>query len=564
MPQLEVPVLIVGGGPVGLLSAILLAQQGIESRVVERRDGPLRAPAAHVVNPRSLEICRAAGIDFETLRAQASAPGDDIQVLFMTKLAGEEIGRIGFENDIPDLVRMSPTPLLNLSQNLFEPILLERLQKEGPADLHYRHQWEASQADADGVTSQIQDLASGETHEVRSRWLIAADGAGSRVRKSLGIEMQGPQKLQSFVMVHLGANLREVVRERPGVLYWIMDPDMRGVFVAHHIDHTWVYMHPWDPEKEPAERFTEEVCAGLVRRAMGRDDVDFTVRGMSTWTMTAQISEGYQRGRIFLAGDSAHRFPPTGGIGMNTGLADAHNLVWKLRAVADGWAPDSLLDSYEVERRPVAQENCQQSLRNAMKLAEVAQALGITDDPAASREQMQAALADPARRAKVGAAIENQREHFHMMGLHLGFCYEAGAVVPDGSAKPVGKSAVSDYVPTTRPGSRLPHVWLQRGGQRVSSLDLVPYDGFTLITGADGAAWAEAAASITRAPVQCVAIDGDAVRDADGAWARVAGIGPDGALLVRPDQHVAWRSPDAVPEPRGALEQALDAILGRG
>lgn len=562
MPRVEVPVLVVGAGPVGLVSAILLAQQGVESRVVERREGAHRAPQAHVINQRSLEICRSLGMDIQALRARAGPPGDHHRVLFMTTLAGEEIGRHRFEADPPGLPDPTPTPYLNLSQHLFEPILLERLRKEGGADLHYRHQWEASVADADGVTSRIRDLARDAEYEVRSRWLIAADGAGSRVRKSLGIEMQGPKRIQSFVMVHIEADLRELVRERPGVLYWIMDPTQPGVFVAHKIDETWVFMHPFDPDRESEADYSTERCAAIVRRAIGREDVPFRVRGFGTWTMTAQVAEAYARGPIFLAGDAAHRFPPTGGIGMNTGIQDAHNLVWKLRAVRDGWAPASLLGSYEVERRPVARENCDQSLRNALGMLQVPQVLGIGEDPVAARERMRAVLADPAGRGGVEAAIEAQREHFNMLNLHLGFAYEAGVVAPDGTPKPAGESPVSDYVPTTRPGSRLPHVWLERAGERISTLDLVPYDRFTVVTGPRGAAWIEAAAAISATPVQAVAVGGE-VADPSGLWAKVCGIGPEGALLVRPDQHVAWRSPGPAADPRGALEDVLARILGR-
>jgi 2,4-dichlorophenol 6-monooxygenase len=557
--QKELPVLIVGAGPVGLLASILLSQQGISSRVVERRGGPQTAPAAHVVNARTLEICRSAGLDMQAIGALAKDPRDAGQTLWMTRLAGEEIGRLPFERQGDECLEFTPTPLRNLSQHRLEPLLVEGLRKSPGARLDYGQQWESSQQDADGVTSRIRDVASDTVSELRSRWLLAADGAGSRVRKSLGIEALGPQRLQSFVMVHFAANLRPLVKDRPGVLYWICDPECGGTFVAHDIDREWVFMHPWDPERESESAYDEDACAELVRRALGTRDVGFEIRGISTWTMTAQVAERLRADRIFLVGDAAHRFPPTGGLGLNTGAQDVHNLAWKLRAVEEDWAPLELLESYESERRPVAQENADQSLRNAFKLIEVPQALGVVEEP--TRARMEAVLADPAARERVQAAIANQAEHFDMLGLQLGFSYESGAVVPDGTPRPLAANPVREYVPTSRPGSRLPHAWVSRDGERVSSLDLVAPDAFTLFTGPEGAAWLDAA-DAQAIPVRCVVV-GDGIADPEGHWARVREIDPDGALLVRPDQHVAWRAASLPSQPDAALAAALREVLKR-
>jgi len=339
--------------------------------------------------------------------------------------------------------------------------------------------------------------------------------------------------------VHFEADLRPLVGQRPGVLYWTTAPDALGTFVAHAIDSTWVYMHPWDPDRESAADYTEDVCAAIVRRAMGTDAIPFTVRTVRTWTMTAQVAERYRGGRTFLVGDAAHRFPPTGGLGLNTGVQDAHNLAWKIAAVEAGWAGDALLETYGDERRPVAQRNADVSLANAMRLAEVYQALPTGD------------------RTRIAAAIANQAEHFDMLRLQLGFTYEAGALVADG-AEPA-TSSVRDYVPSAQPGARLPHTWLRRGGARISSLDLCAYDRFTLITGPAGRVWADAVNGPV--PLDCVSI-GREVVDLGGRWATALGIAASGAVLVRPDQHVAWRARDAAADPRAALEQALASIVG--
>jgi 2,4-dichlorophenol 6-monooxygenase len=571
--QIEVPILVVGAGPVGLLASILLSQQGIANRIVERREGPRRAPQAHVINARSLEICRAAGIDMEAIGRSAAALDDSSEVLFVSSLCGQELGRLPFGPGYENEAVFTPTPMRHISQHLFEPIVCERLRKETRSELCNGHQWEASEQDSDGVVSRIRERASGSTYPVKSRYLLAADGAGSRVRKGLGISMLGPEKIQSFVMIHFEANLRSFLKERRAILYWIMHPDCPGVFVAHDIESTWVFMHSYDSETESPDDYSESVCREIVQRAMGRDDLDFTIRSADQWTMTAQVAERYRNGRIFLVGDAAHRFPPTGGLGMNTGIQDAHNLVWKIRAVEQGWASETILDSYELERRAVAQGNTDQSLRNAVRIFEVSKALGVSEDPETSRADFQAALDDPVRFERVRSAILDQREHFELLALELGFSYESGAMVPDGSPKPAGVSPVSDYVPTTRPGSRLPHLWLERGGTVVSTLDLLAYDRFTLITGSEGGDWTQAAAGIGSIPIACVAIDsrvsagearvGDPVSDTDGSWAALSGIGPDGAILVRPDGHVAWRSGSVPANPSVELEAALGTILAR-
>jgi 2,4-dichlorophenol 6-monooxygenase len=557
--RVEVPVLVVGGGPVGMMASLLLARQGVASRVVERRPGPHRAPQAHVVNPRTLEICRGAGVDVDRLRAQATPQADGSQVVWMTTLTGEELGRLPYERQGDECLLDTPTPLLNLSQHLFEPILLDRLRAEPRAEIHYGHQCHGLEADADGVTAEIEELASGARYAIRSRWVIAADGAGSRIRRALGIEMIGPDRLQSFVMIHVRADLRPLVRERPAILYWTLDPECAGAFVAHDIDGTWVFMHPYDPDAQPTEAFDERACAAIVRRAIGRD-VPLTVRDVNPWTMTAQIADRYRAGRVFLAGDAAHRFPPSGGLGMNTGIQDVHNLAWKLRLVRDGEAGDALLDTYEAERRPVAQENADHSMQNALRMIEVFEALGVpfdlNADRAAAHARMAETLAAPGGRERVRAAIENQRGHFDTIGLQLGIAYDDGALVPDGTPRDAVANRASDHRPSTRPGSRLPHAWVMRDGIRVSTLDLVVEDRFTLLTGRD-------------VPVADM---GDAVRvvvagrdflDADGRWAALSSIGDDGALLVRPDQHVAWRARAAGTGLEGDVRRAMARILDR-
>jgi 2,4-dichlorophenol 6-monooxygenase len=557
MERVEVSTLVVGAGPVGMMAAILLAQQSRDSLVLERRSAPQPAPAAHVVNARTFEICRQAGVDMEAIARAAKNPADAGHAIFVTRLDGEEIGRLRFEQQGDDCLRHTPTPLRNLSQHRFERILAARIAKQPETEIRYGQQWEDASQDESGVTSTVRDLGNGETYEIRSRYLIAADGAGSRVRKSLGIEMDGPPRLQSFLMIHFEANLRSIVRDRPGVLYWVMDPEVGGALVAHDIDREWVYMHSFDPDRESDQDYDDERCRALVVRAIGQQ-VALRILHRGSWNMSAQVAQAMRDRRIFLAGDAAHRFPPTGGLGLNTGIQDVHGLAWKLCAVEDGWAPESILATYATERLPTARNNADQSLRNAVKLAQVPRALGTSEEP--TRARMEASLGDPQRRRAVEEAIADQAEHFDMLGLQLGYAYEEGVLVADGSEAPSLRNPVREYAASSRPGARLPHAWLDFGGRRVSSLDLVGSDGFTLFTWKDHEPWTKALSQVAVPPIAQVRVGTDVV-EPDSHWADVAGIEPGGAILVRPDQHVAWRARSRPDDAELALRRALETLL---
>jgi hypothetical protein len=353
----------------------------------------------------------------------------------------------------------------------------------------------------------------------------------------------GPDRLQSFVMIHFEANLRALAGDRPGIIYWTTAPDAVGTLVAHDIDSTWVYMQAFDPETESAADYTVARCTDIVRRALGTNDPPLTIRTIRTWTMTAQVAERYRDRRVFLVGDAAHRFPPTGGLGLNTGVQDAHNLAWKIAAVERGWARPTLLDTYERERRPIAQRNAEVSLTNAMRLPEVYQALAESGGRPG---------------AQVRAAIANQAEHFDMLGLQLGFTYDAGALSPeDEPDQSSAMSSVREFVPSARPGSRVPHAWVRCRGTIVSTLDLLATDAFTLITAGAHSPWASVATSL---PVRHLAIGRDC-EDPGNIWLGLLGIEADGAILVRPDHHVAWRARRAVGEPAITLTHAIDRVL---
>ncbi len=529
-----VDVVIVGAGPTGLTAAQLCAQRGLRAIVLERREGPQRAPAAHVVNARSFEIWRQAGVDMDALLAAAQSPEEAGRALWVTRLGGEVIGSLPFEHQGDDMLAITPTPLRNLSQHRLEPLLLAGIE-----DVRHQHRWVGAQQHDDHVIVEIESPEG--TSRVRASYLLAADGAGSRVRGWLGIEPIGPASIQTFVMVHIAADLTDLIAPDLGVLHFVIDPASGGTFVCHGLRTEWVYMSPFDPETDPVESFNEARCRAMVLAAMERE-VPFEILGTSTWNMSAQIAERYRDGRVFLIGDAAHRFPPTGGLGLNTGVADVHNLIWKIAAVEAGWAPASILDTYEAERRPVAQFNSDQSLINAFKLIEIPIALGVSEDLEASVAAMHDTLADPVRRAVVEAAIANQAIHFDLLGLQLGHSYSGELVVGDGTEAVVLEEPARDFVPTSRPGGRLPHAWLPDGR---STLDLIAPDALTVLV----AAGSTGPVPDTTIPLQVVEVP-------MAVWSGAFAVDPDVCLLVRPDQHIAFRGPVA------EVSAALRAMFG--
>jgi hypothetical protein len=348
--------------------------------------------------------------------------------------------------------------------------------------------------------------------------------------------MIGPAGIQSFVAIHFRAGLRSYIADRLGVLHFVMDPEVAGAFIAHDIDHEWVFMVAFDPDAETVDHYPTERCERLVRAAIGDDDAEIEIVGAGTWHMTAQVADAMRRDRAFLLGDAAHRFPPTGGMGLNTGVADAHNLVWKLLAIEEGWASAALLDTYETERKPIAEINCQQSLTNAFKMVLLAQALQL--HPGSTGADLAATLADPANREPIAAAVQEQATHFDMLGLQIGYTYPPHLTDP------------SEFVASAEVGARLPHAWL---GDGRSTLDLVDRNELTLLTCGAHDEWAAAAANAA-APVRHVRLDEQAI---DPTWSALCELGNDGALLVRPDQHVAWRSTDLPSDATAALATAI-------
>jgi hypothetical protein len=311
-------------------------------------------------------------------------------------------------------------------------------------------------------------------------------------------------------------------------------------------------MTTFDPQEESVADYPPERCVDIVRDAAGTD-VDIEILGVDSWHMSAQVASAMRDGRIFLVGDSAHRFPPTGGLGLNTGVADAHNLCWKLGAVDDGWASAELLDTYEIERKPIAEVNCEQSTTNAFKMVTLADALDLRGS--STTERMLTSLHDPEQETAIAAAVADQATHFDMIGLQLGYVYAEGAVSRTGEPPPP-ISNPSVFEPRGEVGARLPHAWTDDDR---STLDLVASDGFTLISFGDHQRWRELADAIAT-PITVVAVGHDVSVTDD--WRQRCGLGASGVMLVRPDQHIAWRSDTIDHDSDSSLGAALTTIVG--
>lgn len=593
----DTDVLIAGAGPAGMVSALCLAQLGVRSMLVERYPSVNPHPKAHELNARSIEILTSLGISMEELECEASPEADGSRILFC-KTITEEFGRIDLFEDPVCAEKYARhvrcrRPYLNLSQTELELVIGAHVKENPAIDLLLEHTWESFVENEDGVVSEIRPVDGSEpSFPVSSHFLIGADGAASSVRSALGITMVGPDRLQDFVNAYFEIGLRDYV-PTPAKLYWILHPAAVGAFVAHHVDRRWTYNIPITPPYESREDFTDDVIRERIQTALGTDHCDIDIKSVSTWRMTVQIADAYRRGRAFLVGDSAHRFPPTGGLGMNTGIADAHNLCWKLAAVLSGRSPASLLDSYEVERKPVAERNAKESRENYDRMFEVIEAFGLPRNgievmakltnhrlvrmaPEFLKRRLLWLLRLPVHFAlhrfhrsnrvskRVLSSIADQTPHFDRIGLDLGYVYDEGAVSPEDGAVESAPHQITDYQPTTRPGARFPHVALNGAVDGPSSHDLFGYSRYTLVVGAAGQPWRDALGAIgprLRTDVGAVSLDVASV-GAEGAdrLREVCEIEPTGAVLVRPDGHVAWRQQTMAPNPGAALAAAFSHV----
>ncbi|MEV4748879.1 FAD-dependent monooxygenase [Streptosporangium sp. NPDC049248] len=522
---MDVPVLIVGGGPVGLCASIALSGFGVPSLLVERHAATSAFPKGRALSIRTMEVLRRYGLE-EAVLAAGVPREESLHFFFGTSLTCADHIR---NSNLPDPARAAFSPAFTAvcSQDVLEPLLREHAESLGPGWVHFGQELIALEQDERGVTAWLRD-ADGQTSTLRTAYVIAADGAGSFVRRELGIAMSGDLALSRNLNILFEADLRPHLADRLSLIYTIANPALTGTFMTVDNRRRWLFNLVHDPARRAVDDLTPRDCADLIHEAAAVPDLDIDVIATQEWTAAALLADRYRAGRVFLAGDAAHPMTPYGGFGMNCGIQDADNLAWKLAAVLQGWAGPELLDSYEAERRPVGADTVTQSRRSLLATLESTAVLSGVDGPR------------PCSRPSDG--------------LVLGYAYDGpgAAVVPDGTSPPDLPDPVCAYRPSARPGHRLPHLWTRPEGREISTLDLVG-TGFTLLTGPGGAPWRESVPQGVPLLVH--------VGDADIATA--CGIEADGAVLVRPDDHVAWRCPWLPDRPEQAVAQALATVLSR-
>ena len=577
MTTIETEVLVVGSGLTGATAALLLARHGIDTMMVTRGKWVADSPRAHIVNQRTMEVMRAVGLE-EACYKEAT-PADRMgNHVMMTAVAGREFGRMWTFGQNPtradEFASASPGLACDLPQHLFEPILVGEAMRLG-VEARFRTMFIGLEQDADGVTTQLEDRTTGERYEVRSRYVIGADGGQSPVAETLGLPLSGVPGIAPALNIRFHADLSRYLGHRPGSLYWIMQPGREGSMGNAMLRmvrpwHEWVigFVHLGASVAE----LSEEQMTRQIRDIIQDDSIDVRIEGVYPWRINQVIADRYAQGRVFCAGDAVHRHPPMNGLGGNTCIQDSFNLAWKIAAVLRWGAGEPLLDSYDAERQPVGRRIVDRAVASWRQNPEVIRSLGI--DPSAPPEQRQqqfdVLFADSDEGEKVRAAFEAAKRSkvysYHAHGVEMNQVYSSTAVLDDGEPALVYERDEELYFQaSSRPGSRLPHCWVGVNGRTVSTLDLTSPESFTLLARNRGQDWllaAEKVAARLDVPIRALRLgSGCEVEDLYGDWVDLSGVGEGGCLLVRPDQHVAWRSTELADDPVAALGDALTATL---
>lgn len=563
-------VLVVGSGPSGATTALLLARHGLSVTLITRATWVADSPRAHITNQRTMEVMRAVGLE-AACRAQATDAAHMANHVLCTSIAGTEFARLWSWGGDParagEYATASPTPGCDLPQDRLEPILLGEAARLG-VRVRFQTRFDGLVQDADGVTVSVTDLLTDTPARIRAHYVIGADGGQSAVAAAIDLPFEGRSGMGNAMNVRFTADLSRHVAHRPGSLFAVIQPDRvdglgNAMIRMVHPWHDWVagFVHLG----ERNSRLTAEEALTEVRALIGDDSIDVEITGLFPWRINHVVAQRYDAGRVFCVGDAVHRHPPMNGLGANTCIQDAFNLAWKIAFVHRGIAGPGLLASYSAERQPIGERVVDRAIASWREGGDLLHALGLDPAaPVAEREAHFAELSAPTdagerRRSALRDAVAAKRSVYAAHGVEMNQVYASAAIIPDGTSMHWERDPEVFVQIEATPGSRLPHAWVGRGGQTVSTLDLVSPERLLLLVRERGQTWADAATRLD-VPLDVVRVGTD-IADLYGDLASVLGIAETGALLVRPDQHIVWRHPDAATDPGVALRDALSTVL---
>ena len=579
MLQFETDVLIVGSGPAGSAMAALLSTYGIKNVVVTKFNWLARTPRAHITNQRAMEIFRDLGIEQEMIDkgTPQELMGNNI---FCTSIAGEELGRLHtwgtHPNRMADYTLASPTRICDIPQNLVEPILVSTAGMRG-SRFRFDTEYVSSEQDKDGVTATVLDHLTKSTYQIRAKYLIGADGGKSKVAQDIELPFEGQMGKAGSINIVCKMDLSKYVAHRPSVLYWVLQPgsDVGGIGMGLvrmvRPWNEWLILWGYDIKQGPPTLDNDEAIR-IVHNLIGDQSIPVEIVSTSVWTVNQCYATQNTKGRIFCVGDAVHRHPPSNGLGSNTSIQDSFNLAWKLALVLDGKASPALLETYHAERTPIAKQIVNRANKSIEEFGPIFDALGLTNtsDPdlmkAHMEERKQNTAAAAIQREKLRKAILFKSYEFNCHGVEMNQRYSSAAIIHDGTPEPEWKRDKELYYQaSTRPGAHLPHVWLGKDNQKVSTLDLCGHGKFILLTGIGGEAWIEAAKEVGKSldiRIDTIKIGpGCDYTDLYGAWADEKETEDNGCLLIRPDLYVAWRQQSIQPNAGKLLLQAMRTIL---
>lgn len=535
--MIQTDVLVIGGSLVGLSAAAMLAHHGVKCLAVERHQGTAIHPRAGHFHLRTLEAFRAIGLEDQVRKTSEEQFDPDGGISAVESLAGKEIAQY-IVNLNEGVERYSPSRRLFLTQQSLEPLLRERAVELG-AQLQYSTELIDFEQDDSGVTATVRNLDTGKQETIRAKYMVAADGNRSPVRHKLGIGMTGHGELSHSVTLYFQADCIKWLEGRNlGVIY-VNNNDLRGFFrMERRGEAGFLVVNTVGDVSRPqahniADVITPEIAEQLVRSGIGDPDVRIEIEDIARWRAVADVAQAFSKGRVFLAGDAAHVVPPTGGFGGNTGVQDAHNLCWKLALVLQGAASPALLDTYDAERRPVSALTVEQAYTRYV----------LRIHPERDRTGMQPLVDD--------------------LNMEIGYLYRSAAIAPVENDH--GEVYEDPRKATGRPGSRAPHLVLQRDGTTLSVLDLAARR-HVLLAAAEGQKWAaaaQAAADKLGLPLDVHVLDGQGpVRDPEEAFASRYNVSGSGAVLLRPDGFIAWKADSDADADASRLAQVFQKILG--